>query len=90
MGRKWSQTFVVEGMSSFPIDMLRYDHCWPSTSEDASTITELLAHKFVQKSDKGPQRVTLQRDSELKHTQPTEARWKSFGWTVVPNSVFRV
>jgi hypothetical protein len=26
-------TFVVVGTSHFPLDMLRYDSCWPRTSD---------------------------------------------------------
>jgi hypothetical protein len=64
-------TFDVEGKGSFPIDMLRYDLCWPATGEDSSMI-EAVVHP----------RLTRQiRMRGLK--PPTVARWASFGWTVV-------
>ena len=31
-----SYTFTVEGTGMFPVDMLRYDNCWPRTEQDDS------------------------------------------------------
>lgn len=60
--------FTVDGDYTFPLDMLRYDGCWPASSEDA-----------VAMERKGPRTVTL-----ISHfNPPTEARWRSFGWHVV-------
>jgi hypothetical protein len=63
--------FVVEGRGEFPIDMLRYDQCWPRREIDSGTI----------------RRTNETRKVELMcinttGRKPTEARWKSFGWTV--------
>jgi hypothetical protein len=60
---------VVEGSGSFPIDMLRYDKCWPSTESDSITIT-----------DEGLRSVTLTYSGIV--PQPTNGRWNSFGWMV--------
>jgi hypothetical protein len=62
--------FVVEGgvNAGFPIDMLRYDLCWPATGSDSIELAKAT----------GPRRVTMKG---LK--TPTPARWASFGWTVV-------
>jgi len=64
--------FTVEGLLSFPFDMLRYDRCWPARGEDA----EMLATWNLSRN---PQvcRVTLRSDR-----RPEEARWDSFGWKV--------
>ncbi len=58
--------FLVEGRGYFPLDMLRYDQCWPCSSEDvlAMDVTE---HR----------RIVM-----LSHGLPTVARWNSFGWKV--------
>lgn len=63
--------FVVSGTTPFPIDMLRYDECWPSTSGDvAAIVTD--RHR-----DNGPLRIEL-----VGIKPPTIGRWRSFSWTV--------
>jgi hypothetical protein len=32
--------YTVEGTGQFPVDMLRYDSCWPSTSKDVPLPTK--------------------------------------------------
>lgn len=62
------QAFTVEGAGQFPIDMLRYDACWPSTQQDVAAI----------------ERIGTRRRIQLRGiTAPTAARWKSFGWAVL-------
>lgn len=66
--------YTVEGISHFPLDMLRRDRCWPRRTEDALNIpipdmTE--GHFFKKRS------VTLQGICP-----PTSERWNSFGWDV--------
>jgi hypothetical protein len=60
-------TFAVEGEGDFPIDMLRYDKCWPATERDSHVI----AYK---------NRRTVELRSL---TGSTDRRWASFGWRVV-------
>ena len=61
-------TFTVEGSSPFPIDMLRYDLCWPAKADDAA---------WIPRSGSG-------RHINLKGLKtPTIGRWESFGWKVV-------
>ncbi len=64
-------TFQVEGLGEFPFDMLRYDCCWPLTSNDS--------HGLL-----GNERrvVTLTTIQENRHWEPTVARWASFLWAV--------
>lgn len=63
----------VTGSDIFPVDMLRYDHCWPRNSNDAAEMAASLMH-FDE-----PRKRTVTLASQ----QPaTEARWRSFGWTV--------
>jgi hypothetical protein len=68
--------FTVEGGSHFPYDMLRYNQCWPASQEDAATI-----ERASRPRERGPFSVTLSTHSP---NAPTEARWESFGWKVVP------
>jgi hypothetical protein len=71
--------FVVTGRTSFPLDMLRHDCCWPTRSDDVLAIAE-----SVQKYGGSDQRV------ELTSIQPpTDGRWSSFGWRVANVAVAR-
>lgn len=64
-------TFVVEGGLRFPVDMLRYDCCWPARGEDALTID----HGHMD----GIERIEVStHKAEL-----TVGRWASFGWRVI-------
>lgn len=69
--------FTVEGNGYFPFDMLRFDRCFPSTSEDAVAMsaTVTLPHR----RGEGPHRVTLSSDERM---EPTKGRWASFSWHV--------
>jgi len=69
--------FTVEGSGHFPHDMLRYDGCWPSTSED------VVAMDFEE--DGMRRRVTLTTIGHKDRTA-TVARWKSFGWDVIKHT----
>jgi hypothetical protein len=72
--------FTVVGGTSFPIDMLRYDDCWPASERDAGLIERMIRHEH-----KGIEEVALRG---LCH--PTEARWESFMWQVKPGSVVEI
>lgn len=66
--------FTVEGSGEFPFDMLRHDRCWPASQDQ---VVGLAPHL----------RSTLygeRRRIELRsHSEPTEARWRSFSWLIV-------
>lgn len=68
----WETRFVVEGLGDFPFDMLRYDSAFPMTERDAY----LAGHT-------GEMRRVAITSRKVNDTEPTAARWKSFGWTVV-------
>lgn len=76
------KTFIVEGpRTSFPVDMLRYDSCWPLTTEDARKIENILneGERLTL-----PRRVRVQlQTSDRNFNVPTAARWDSFMWRVV-------
>lgn len=71
--------FTVEGKGYFPLDMLRYDCCYPAKSVDVTLIQESGEPKYL----KERVRIVLTHMSARKHWEPTVARWKSFGWDVV-------
>ena len=66
--------FKVRGKFAFPLDMLRYDECFPATTNSASKMEGL---------DRKDGRI-IEREISLVSHRPniTEARWESFGWTV--------
>jgi hypothetical protein len=68
-------TLVNRKGNPFPIDMLRYDCCWPKTQNDAAKI--LLTFSGIASIDTV---ITVQSD---KKRQWTLVRWASFGWTLV-------
>ncbi|CAB4130440.1 hypothetical protein UFOVP119_64 [uncultured Caudovirales phage] len=78
MSRMYFTKFTVTGRGRFPVDMLRYDECFPRTGEDAQAMnydSESLAGVREVRS------VTL--CTYARHgSRPTAARWASFGWSV--------
>lgn len=90
MAKQKRVRFTVEGSGDFPFDMLRYDHCWPEHESPDSYNVSLTYANCTDRNDDtypGKRRVTLLTESP---NAPTEARWKSFSWSVVPGSVERV
>jgi len=73
--------FVVAGRGDFPMDMLRYDECWPQDTSDASLIARSLYEGVNADGRLGEWVIRLRRFSEHK-IGPTVARWESFGWKV--------
>lgn len=65
--------FRVTGARQFPLDMLRYDHCWPATADDVVTVSEILSGDIPA----GHQTQVLMRGLGV-----TVGRWASFGWIV--------
>lgn len=68
MKTSWCK-FTVQGSGYFPFDMLRYDACYPATSDDAASLNL-----------KEARTITL---ISAMVAQPTEGRWRSFGWQVI-------
>ena len=61
-------SFIVEGRGDFPLDMLRFDMCWPRSADDAQAISGD-GHRFVHLETAKRMGITF-------------ARWESFGWRV--------
>lgn len=73
--------FTVSGRGNFPIDMLRYERCYPVDSESVAAI--VTSHKLTDELCE----VRLETLAETKGAQPTVARWNSFGWRVLEQSI---
>ena len=81
----YSTRFIVVPIrpSRFPLDMLRHDRCFPDTSEDVNTIADALEQPW----EPGKRTVVLRVRHQVKDAPGiTEARWQSFGWSVLPIS----
>jgi hypothetical protein len=72
--------FTAHGKYPFPLDMLRYDGCYPLQPGDVSKMQEAIV---------GPPALGQFRDRPILHIRlvsylhaPTEDRWRSFGWFV--------
>lgn len=68
--------FTVEGALNFPLDMLRYDRCWPASQDDVVRMSEAVNVGFVERTERRF-KITLHGIDE-----PTLERWISFGWHV--------
>lgn len=71
--------FTVVGNGPFPLDMLRYDSCWPKTQADVQVVY-YSHHEGRHTLDR--RAVTLSGGQ-----RPTEARWASFGYKVEATAV---
>jgi hypothetical protein len=69
------KTFTVTGRGTFPVDMLRYDSCWPTDTESAACI-------LVSPDDY--EEWSRVRTVNLATYAPaiTRHRWSSFSWVV--------
>lgn len=71
-------TFTATGEGSFPIDMLRYDQCFPADSEGV----DALMH--------GGSVVRLALLHPTRTVRLTPDRWESFGWHITVDSTRKV
>lgn len=73
-----SRFFYVTGRGPFPVDMLRYDACWPET-DAAST---MIAESFTDNPKGQIDRYVVALVSNALYS-PHVDRWASFGWLVI-------
>lgn len=73
-----AKQFTVQGRGLFPMDMLRYDACWPATGTDVELISVTIADVEGRERWTTPRKVILSSASK-----PTAERWLSFGWRVL-------
>ena len=72
--------FTVRGYSAFPLDMLRYDACYPDRQEDVAELHATLDVHELHGRLHAKQPFVVQ----LKSNHPPEpARWASFSWKVI-------
>ncbi len=67
--------FTVRGVGRFPIDMLRYDSCWPTTAVDGSHLEATFDRRRGERKEIELTTISIHG--------PTIARWKSFMWRVI-------
>lgn len=78
--------FTVEGTYPFPADMLRYDACYPATTDDAVQMAEsfrLPRRATPPPSDNAEPRKRKVTLNTWAQNRPTTGRWESFGWKVI-------
>ena len=77
-------TFTVTGILEFPLDMLRYDGCYPNRSEDAGSIE----YTFDRHRKRIQVSVQLTKRHRGKEPNITSDRWASFSWSVDPAAIY--
>lgn len=75
MSKYTTQIATVEGTGYFPVDMLRYDHCYPQRETDSISIVTM--DPFKEKTI-----VNVSRFTE-RNMPWTDKRWESFGWRII-------
>lgn len=68
--------FKVEGSGDFPVDMLRFDGCYPRTTEDAMNLKLGEFDRTKRRS------IELLMPVENRQREPSTDRWNSFGWII--------
>ena len=78
---------LVRARRVFPIDMLRYDCCYPATAADAAKVEYCCQEVRDRRMNKDVV-IQLQKKSSLKSTVGwTVARWDSFGIPVFGDKI---
>jgi len=83
---KHGVTVTVPPHGQFPIDMLRYDECWPASGEDAAQVTRSLVRHVGDNVGAVSIRVVkrdLYKDPLIAWTGD---RWRSFGLSITPEA----
>jgi len=76
--KPYRHTVVVRGSGPFPLDMIRYDGLVPQSSVCTHDITQ-----SIKKGDFDNERAYSLYKYTHREWQPTHARWKSFGFSVI-------
>lgn len=69
--------YTVTSRKPFPLDMLRYDQCWPHFPDSVTVIALSLGGDHALRRGEPDWVVHL-----CGVKPPTSERWESFGWTV--------
>ncbi len=82
MAAKVPIVMVAKGTLPFPVDMLRYDQCWPNDSQSAAEIgASFDIHERFAQGREGKFTVEL-TNGNGKNRRWTPDRWRSFGWAL--------
>lgn len=72
---------VTVGFGGFPVDMLRYDQCFPATEQDAGKIERRNSRSVSDVGD-GTRQVEVHQISVDRKPRWTRERWGSFACEV--------
>lgn len=75
----WIHHYKVRGKGLIPVDMLRYDASYPRDTESA---VSMVPSRF-NTAPVEPRDIELTHVCDTRAWQPTDSRWRSFGWQVV-------
>lgn len=82
MAKRTRRVFEVTGTGSFPLDMLRYDHCAPHRGEDSETLS-VATQPYNKRIRGGQYEIQLvSSDESIVRNGATLPRWESFGWKI--------
>jgi len=82
MATQHIHVFTVQGHGRFPLDMLRYDRCWPAAETESGRIAPNWS---------SPEDYKTERAIQMKGLNvPTKDRWNSFGWVVLASQTVRL
>ena len=76
--------FTVKGSYTFPVDMLRYDACYPTYTDAAVKLVTGGTNMAAVDED---YMVQLAHAHPTRGWQPTIARWASFGFEVMQSRI---
>lgn len=79
----------ARGTATFPIDMLRYDRCYPLREIDSVLIAQNVTDPH-QRFEEDKIYLVKYSDKAAEKGQFTFARWDSFGWKVELVDKFQV
>jgi hypothetical protein len=74
--------FHVRGRGAFPFDMLRYDCCYPASTDDAVKLSERWS------GDDGLTASWRTICLKAAHGSFTAGRWASFGWSANEDDIW--
>jgi hypothetical protein len=82
---------TVETIMDFPIDMLRYDSCFPADQNSVNEMVEMgnVHLRNEKRKEGGKWRINIRKLSSSKTHGFTEARWKSFQCKLTKVKVFK-
>jgi len=72
---KWRHVARITFTGAFPMDMLRYDSCWPESQTDITAIIKRRGDNTV---------VRVVKYSPFKQWPFADGRWASFGCHIRP------